>query len=921
MAESRTSSPDQAATRARDELLATKFNIPRTRPDLLGRSRLIQRLDQGMAREVVLVCTPAGFGKSTLLADWAANARWPVAWLSLDPEDNDPMRFWRYVVAALDRVGGGAGEHVLPLLSPLSVMSSRIVVTALVNQLQVAPEELALVLDDYHLIDTGSIHDDMAFLLGHLPPQLHVVITSRSDPPLPLARLRARGQLVELRAADLRFTLEESAALLGEVWGLDLGPGAMVALERRTEGWAVGLQLTALSLRERPDPDAFLGEFTGTHRYVLDYLSEEVLERQPDRVRTFLLESSILERLSGPLCDAVTGDSDSQSMLEELERANLFLIPLDEERRWWRFHHLFADLLRARLGRSEAGQVSELHQRAAAWCDQHGLTDEAIRHALAAGDTTWAARLVEHHLSGTLRRGESVTLQRWLSVLPDGDVRSVPALCLAEGLMELHLGQLDAVERLLEHAERAFAVRAEPQELEVPTDGGMVAEVPAAIALLRAELSSARGDPERTAQFARSALAQLAEEERGPRLWARWVQLLADWMSGQMEKAESGFAQILTEARAAPDPHPLTTSCHTLGWVQQARGRLGAALKTYREGQRLATEGGRFLPFHAGEAHVGIAQVLYARDQLDDALQHVTEGIELTRQVIEFRLPAFGLVNLAWTRQAMGDRDGALEAIDEACRLLPATDVVTMFSPAQTERAGLLLAQGRVDEAARWAEERGLTDEDDISYPWERSYLVLTRVLLARHQPDRAFGLLKRLDALAESQGRVGSLIEIRALRSLALQSAGQHQDALTALAEVLALARPEGYVRVFADEGPPMAALLQRLIRARQPGRAAAASRAAREHLNRVVQAFRSPMGRPEGAAAVAMGPIEPLTKRELEVLGLIAAGRPNQEIADQLVVTLETVKKHTSHIFSKLGAANRTDAVARARQLRLLP
>ena len=921
MAESRSSSPDQAATRARDELLATKFNIPRTRPDLLGRSRLIQRLDQGMAREVVLVCTPAGFGKTTLLAGWAADARWPVAWLSLDPEDNDPARFWRYVVAALDRVAGGTSEHMLPLLSPPSVMSSRIVVTALVNQLQVAPEELTLVLDDYHLIDTGSIHDDMAFLLGHLPPQLHVAITSRSDPPLPLARLRARGQLAELRAADLRFTSQEAAALLGEVWGLDLTAEAVVALERRTEGWAVGLQLTALSLRERPDPDAFLGELAGTHRYVLDYLSEEVLERQPDRVRTFLLRSSILERLSGPLCDAVTGDSDGQSMLEELERANLFLIPLDEERRWWRFHHLFADLLRARLGRTEAGQVPELHQRAAAWCDQHGLTDEAIRHALAAGDATWAARLVEHHLSGTLRRGESVTLQRWLSVLPDGTVRSVPALCLAEGLMELHLGQLDAVERLLEHAERAFAVRAEPQELEVPTDGGMVAEVPAAIALLRAELASARGDPERTAQFARSALAQLAEEERGPRLWARWLQLLADWMSGQMEKAESGFAQTLTEARAAPDPHPLTTSCHTLGWVQQARGRLGAALKTYREGQRFATEGGRFLPFHAGEAHVGIAQVLYARDQLDDALEHVTEGIELTRQVVEFRLPAFGLVNLAWTRQAMGDRDGALEAIDEACRLLPATDVVTMFSPAQTERAGLLLAQGRVEEAARWAEERGLTDEDDISYPRERNYLVLARVLLARHQPDRAFGLLKRLDALAESQGRVGSLIEIRALRSLALQSAGQHQDALTALAEVLALARPEGYVRVFADEGPPMAALLQRLIRVRQPGRAAAVSRAAREHLNRVVQAFRSPMGRPERAAAVAMGPIEPLTKRELEVLGLIAAGRPNQEIADQLVVTLETVKKHTSHIFSKLGAANRTDAVARARGLGLLP
>jgi len=923
MAESRMSlgSLDQAATRERDELLATKLNIPRSRPDLLGRARLIQRLNQGMAREMILVCTPAGFGKTTLLADWAASARWPVAWLSLDPDDNDPARFWRYVVAALDRVAGGTGDRVLPLLSPPSVTSNRMVVTALVNQLRVMPEEVALVLDDYHVMESGSIHDDVAFLLGHLPPQLHIAITSRTDPPLPLARLRARGQLAELRAADLRFTPEEASALLRQVWGLDLTPEAIVALASRTEGWAVGLQLAALSLRERPDPDAFLDAFTGTHRYVLDYLSEEVLERQPDRVRRFLLQTSILERLSGPLCDAVTGDADGQGMLEELERANLFLIPLDEERRWWRFHHLFADLLRARLGRTKGGRVPELHRRAAAWCEQHGLIDDAIRHALASGDTLWAARLVEHHLSETLRRGESLTLRRWLSLLPDGVVRSRPALCLAEGLMDLHLGHLDSVERLLEHAERAFDTQAERQELGVPTDGGMVTEVPTAVALLRAELASDRGDPERTAEFARSALARLAEEERGPRLWARWLQLLADWMSGRMEQAASGFAQILTEARTTADPHPLTTSCHTLGWVQQAQGRLGAALQTYREGQRFATQGGRFLPFHAGEAHLGIAQVLYARDQLDDALQHVTEGIELTRQVVEFRLPAFGLVNLAWTRQAMGDRDGALEAIDEACRLLPATDVVTMFSPAQTERAGLLLAQGRVEEAERWVRGRGLTDEDDISYPRERDYLVLARVLLARHRPGQALGLLERLDALAESQGRVGSLIEIRVLRSLALQSAGAHDDALSILAEALALARPEGYIRVFADEGPPMAALLQSLIRARQPGRAAAIPRAAREHLNRVVQAFRPRMGRPERAAPVATGPIEPLTRRELEVLGFIAAGRPNREIAEQLVVTLETVKKHVSHIFDKLGAANRTQAVARARELRLIP
>jgi LuxR family maltose regulon positive regulatory protein len=921
MTEPPTSSPDLAAPRERDELLATKVSIPRTRPDRLARSQLLQRLNEGMARQLTLVCTPAGFGKTTLLADWATSVRSPVAWLSLDPDDDDPARFWRYVVAALDRACEGLGEQLLSLFAAPTPPSGQGVVTALISRLEVQPEELALVLDDYHVIDETAIHDSLAFLLRHLPPQLHLVISSRSDPPLPLARLRASNQLTELRAGDLRFTPEESAAFLQEVWKLDLSPEAVAALETRTEGWAAGLQLAALSLQRRPDSGGFLDAFTGTHRYVLDYLSEEVLGRLPDRVRRFLLETSILERLSGPLCDAVTGGADGQAMLEELERANLFLMPQDEERRWWRFHHLFADLLRARLGQLQPDLVPELHRSAAGWCEQHRLIDQAIRHALAAGDVTWAKRLVEQQVGETLRRGESLTLQRWLALLPDEAVRSRPTLCLAEGLMELHLGHLEVVERLLEHAERAFDTQAERQGLEVPTDGGMVAEVPAAIALLRAELASARGDPEGTAEFARSALAQLAEEERGPRLWGRWLQLLADWMSGRMEKAELGFAQILTDARTTADPHLLTTSCHTLGWVQQDRGRLGVALRTYREGLRFATEGGRFLPFHAGEAHVGIAQVLHARNELDDALRHVIEGIELTRQVVEFRLPAFGLVSLAWIRRAMGDADGALVAIDEACRLLPATDVVTLFSPAQTERAGLLLALGRVEEAARWTGQRGLTAEDDVSYPRERDYLVLARVLLAQSQPDQALGLLERLDALAASHGRVRSLIEIRALRSLALQAAGEHQEALTLLAEALALARPEGYVRVFADDGPPMAALLRSLMGARQRGRGAAGAGAAAGHLHRVVGAFGPTKGQVGQTAPAVAGLIEPLTERELEVLRLLAAGRRNRDIAQELVVTLETVKKHVSHIFDKLGAANRTQAVAHARRLGLIP
>jgi LuxR family transcriptional regulator, maltose regulon positive regulatory protein len=357
MARPATSSADQAATRERDDLLATKLTIPRTRPDRLARSRLLEGLNQGMAQELILVCTPAGFGKTTLLADWATGVSWPVAWLSLDEGDNDPARFWRYVVAALDRAGIGVGERVLPLLTAPAVLSSQGVVTALINELEALPNEVAVILDDYHVVESAPIHEGMAFLLRHLPPQLHLVVSSRSDPPLPLARLRARGQLAELRATDLRFTAEETAAFLQEAWGLDLSPEAVAALATRTEGWAVGLQLAALSLRERPDPDAFLDAFTGTHRYVLDYLSEEVLARHPEHLTRFLLETSVLERLCGPLCDAVTGGSDGQDMLEERERANLFLFPRDQERRWWRLHHLFAELLLSRLQRAEADRV------------------------------------------------------------------------------------------------------------------------------------------------------------------------------------------------------------------------------------------------------------------------------------------------------------------------------------------------------------------------------------------------------------------------------------------------------------------------------------------------------------------------------------------------------------------------------------
>jgi LuxR family transcriptional regulator, maltose regulon positive regulatory protein len=907
----------------REELLATKVAIPRVRAGSLVRSRLLAALDETLVRELTLVSTPAGFGKTTLLAEWARVAKGPVAWLSLDPEDSDPNRFWRYVAAALDRAVQPDEPIGLPLESARATSSDDLVVV-IVNTLETHSREVALVLDDYHAIASSEVHESVAFVLDHLPRRLHLVVSTRTDPPLPLARLRARDQLAELRATDLRFTADESAAFLRDVWGLDLAHEAMGVLETRTEGWAVGLQLAALSLREHPEPTTFLDAFSGSHRYVLDYLSDEVLERLPGHVRSFLLRTSILQRLNGPLCDAVTGGSEGQKRLEQLERANLFLRPLDDERRWYRFHHLFRDLLHAELARTEPARMPELHRRAAAWFERHALIDEAMRHAIAAEDSDWAAGLVEQHMGEILRREEGVILSQWLSALPEEVVRTRLNLCLAQGWMQLHIGHLDAAEALTEHAERASeGGDGAVEDLELPILGGMVTGAPAALGLLRADLAAARGDLAGLAHFAGSALARMRPNERGPRFLARFQLACVDWMGGRLAEAEVAFARLREEGRAAPDPYPLETSCFALAQVQAGLGRLGAALRTNRDSLGRATESGRISAFHLAEAHIGIAQILYQRDYLDEALRHANTGIDLCRHSVEFALPAIGLLTLAWIRFARGEEVAALDAADEACRIRPnqPAGFVALWNPAEAERARLLLAVGRLQDAEHWVEEWGLSEDDEVSYAREREHLLLTRLLLGRREPNRALSLLDRLEALARSQGRVQSMIEMRALRSLALQSSGDHKNALSTLGDALSDARPEAYIRVFADEAAPMAALIQRLIRQRQGDRSWTASRHAQEHLLRVAGAFRS-RGRSEGdVVSLTEGTVEPLTARELDVLSLLAAGRRNRDIADELVVTLDTVKRHVSHIFDKLGAANRTDAVAKAREFHLIP
>jgi LuxR family maltose regulon positive regulatory protein len=453
-----------------DVLLATKLDVPQRRPGLLPRPRLLGRLAAGMEQELTLVCAPAGFGKTSLLGDWARHARQPVAWLSLDAGDDDPVRFWRYVAAALDRAGIAVGERLAPLLRGPEPASLETVVTALINELVARSEEVTLLLDDYQLIQVPPIHDSLTLLLDRAPPMLRLVLASRADPPLPLARLRARGQLAELRERDLRFTMEESAALLRETSGLELPASSLDAVATRTEGWVAGLQLAALSLHGHPDPAGFVATFSGSDRYVLDYLAEEVLDRQPEPLRLFLLDTSVLERLSGPLCDAVTGRTDSQRLLEQAERANLFLVPLDGQRRWWRYHRLFADLLRARLRQTQPERVGGLHQAAAAWCERNGLVDDAIRHALAAGDQVWAARLIERHFDALLRRAEGATVDRWVAALPAELVRARPRLLVAQAVWALLGGRVEEAEPLVDQAETALESSGdEPYEPDTPT--------------------------------------------------------------------------------------------------------------------------------------------------------------------------------------------------------------------------------------------------------------------------------------------------------------------------------------------------------------------------------------------------------------------------------------------------------------------
>jgi LuxR family maltose regulon positive regulatory protein len=914
-------------------LLETKLYVPRSRRGLVPRPRLSERLDRGAASTLMLVSAPAGFGKTTLLTEWlAAGPAAPgderlAAWLSLDQSDNDPGSFWTYVIAALRTAAPGVGESALTLLQAPQPPPIETVLTALLNDLAAMTREIVLVLDDYHVIDTHAVQGGMAFLLDHAPPGLHVVIAGRADPALPLARLRARGELAETRAAELRFTPDEAAAYLNETMGLPLTARDVAALEGRTEGWIAALQLAALSMQGRDNVAGFIAGFAGDDRYVVDYLAEEVLQRQPDRVQAFLLQTSILSRLSGPLCDAVTGQGDGKAMLAALDRGNLFLVALDDRRRWYRYHQLFADVLQARLRDEQPGQVPDLHRRASAWYERSGEPSEAIRHALAAGDFGRAADLVELAIPPMRRVRQEATVQGWLAVIPDELIRVRPVLSVASAAASLARGELDGVEGWLRDAERCLdeaagtgagsqdssqAPPAPPAGADDPGDEEF-RRLPAGIELYRSALALARGDVPETARHARRVLDVALEDDHLCRAGAAGMLGLAFWATGDLEAGYASYAECMAGLRRARHIADTFGCAIALADIRLAQGRLGAAMRTYEQALQLAGEPGGPVLRGTADMYVGMSEVHRERGDLPAATQQLRRSEELGEHTGLPQNRYRWRVAMARIRQAEGDLGGALDLLGEAERLYVG-DYFPNVRPVPALKARVWIAQGSLGEAVGWAREQGLSADDDLSYLREFEHITLARVLVARYQDERAeraiqqaTRLLERLLRAAEEGGRTGRVIEILILQALAHQTLGDVPAALTALERVMTLAEPEGYVRVFADEGPPMAALLK----------AGAKQGISRLYARRLLAA----MSEAEHDSPATQALIDPLSERELDVLRLLGSELNGPAIARELMVSLNTVRTHTKNIYAKLAVSSRRAAVRRAQELDLLP
>jgi LuxR family maltose regulon positive regulatory protein len=900
-------------------LLQTKLHVPRPRPGAIVRPRLAHRLSLGIESKLTLVSAPPGFGKSTLVGGWIAAHRSEsaAAWLSLDAEDNDPATFWTYVVAALQTAAPDVGATALSALeSPQP--QTELALRALLNELSVLPNDVVVVLDDYHVIDRAEVHDGVAFVLDRLPPTVHVIIATRADPPLPLARLRARGELVEIRAADLRFTPDEAASYLNGTMGLDLAGGDVAALEARTEGWIAALQLAALSIPGRGDVSSFIASFAGDDRYIVDYLVDEVLARQSEDVRSFLLQTAILDRLTGSLCDDVSGREDGRAMLDALDRANLFLVALDDQRRWYRYHHLFADVLRSRLLNEQPDAVPELHRRASDWFERNGERSEAIRHAMAAGDFPRAADLIEPAIRELSRARREATLRRWMDALPGPLFESRPVLAAGYAGVLMQMGEFERVDALLRSAERWLETtdrnvdRDRETAETVVIDRDDLRRLPAELAMLRAGYARITGDLAGTMGHAHRALEVVDRNDHLARGGAASLLGLAHWELGDLAVAYRWFAEGMESLDKGAYVSDVVGGAVTLADIRIAQGRLDDAMRTYERGLRLALDRPGPPLRGAADMHVGMTDVLRERNDLAIAGEHLAASRALGDENGLPKNPYRWRVAAAAVRHAEGDVAGALDLLHQAEGVF-FSDFSPDVRPIPAMKARLWIVQGKLAEARDWARANGVTATDEISYVRAFEHATLVRLLLAEGgregaeaRLDEAIDLTRRLVAEAERGGWNGAAIDALVAQALARHSHGDLPGALDSLALAFGLAEPEGYVRIFVDEGPAMDALLKE----------AARQGLAPSYIALLQAAFATT----RGVAQRKRSLVEPLSDRELEVLRLLTTDMSGPEIAAHLVVSLHTVRTHTKNIYAKLGVSSRRAAVRRAAEFELL-
>lgn len=903
-------------------LLATKLHIARTRPDAVSRPRLAARLDEGLRRKLTIVSAPAGFGKTTLLSEWANSNKQNVAWMSLDEGDNIPVRFWTYFIGSLQRIRASIGATALESLYSLQPPPTEVILTALINDLAQMPGEIALVLDDYHTIELEPIHHALSFFIEHMPAQMHLFITGRIDPRLGLTRLRARGELVEIRAADLRFVPHEAAALLASVAGKELSTDEISRLVAQTEGWGACLQLAGLAMQGRRHANGRLRAVTGTHRYVADYILSEILERQPDSIRLFLLKTSILDRLNGSLCDAVLAtEGVGEEMLDRLDQANLFITPVEEEEEeWYRYHGLFAEVLRDRLRQLYPAELEALHLRASRWFEQHGYPQQAIQHLLKGGDTEQALRLAECHVETMLATGKLEALLQWREAFTPEQIRNRPRLALAFAWALALSGQFAAADASLDYCRRFV----QPD----PNDG--LSDIAAHLSTLDSFLAQSQPSAEHTGK-------QIPESVKPSQDTSRFAAPIFNLDShqgrGEIRQEGEGSSHQMPERQ---ERFSIVEALPRMARLQMTMGQLRSSAATYQQamGHFDQQPDSVLQEWRAVAAcHVGLGEIHYQRNELPLAMTHLTEGLKLSKNGQNPLLIHDHYILLAHIHQARGDMDGALDAIAEAGDLLHASDAPShLLGSLEAHRAQIHLMQGNIQAAGRWAQERRL-DRNTFATEIERfRQLMLARVAIAQYKAEDAIEALTPLLQVAETKGWNDTLIRAYLLQGLALDQQGEGDQAIQTLARALTLAGPEGYVRVFADEGAPMIRLLRRLRESREQGDGENRPDINAASVDRILAALgvssrgeweimRRNGAEPSNHAVAPSGTLlSPVSEREIEVLQLIAEGKTNASIADQLYISLSTVKTHINNLYSKLGVESRTQALARAKEFHLL-